>query len=128
MAARRHASVGVCDTALKLVRARLATLKTLSLLNVVQRGYTPALKIALYPRRDWILTRILWLSGLEAGKNRLGQVDTMRRFVYIHSSPDEVEIGKPSSRGCIRMHNRDIMELFEEICLEIKFISAKDRV
>jgi lipoprotein-anchoring transpeptidase ErfK/SrfK len=66
-----------------------------------------------HPRRDWILTRILWLSGLERGYNRLGQVDTMRRAIYIHGSPDTADMGKPGSRGCIRMHNRDIVDLFD---------------
>jgi len=65
------------------------------------------------PRRDWILTRILWLSGCEPGVNRLGNVDTMRRYIYIHGSPDGAEMGKPASIGCIRMHNRDIIELFD---------------
>lgn len=63
--------------------------------------------------RDWILTRILWLSGCERGLNRLGEVDTMRRYIYIHGSPDSVEMGKPGSIGCIRMRNRDIIELFD---------------
>lgn len=67
---------------------------------------------AKFPGRDWILTRIFWLSGLEKGKNRLGEVDTMRRYVYIHGTPDHVVLGVPGSRGCIRMHNADIIELF----------------
>ena len=66
-----------------------------------------------FPGRDWILTRILWLSGCEPGKNRLGEVDTMRRYIYIHGSPDAVEMGKPGSIGCIRMRNQDVVELFE---------------
>ncbi len=66
-----------------------------------------------FPGRDWILTRILWLSGCEVGRNRLREVDTMRRYIYIHGSPDTVEMGKPGSIGCIRMRNRDILELFE---------------
>jgi L,D-transpeptidase YbiS len=66
-----------------------------------------------YPGRDWILTRILWLSGCEPGKNRLGDVDTMRRYIYIHGCPDTAEMGKPGSIGCIRMRNRDIVELFD---------------
>ena len=66
-----------------------------------------------FPGRDWILTRILWLSGCERGRNRLGDVDTMRRYIYIHGSPDNVEMGRPGSIGCIRMRNRDILELFE---------------
>ena len=66
-----------------------------------------------FPGRDWILTRILWLSGCEPGRNRLGEVDTMRRYIYIHGSPDNVEIGKPGSIGCIRMRNADVVELFD---------------
>lgn len=65
------------------------------------------------PGRDWILTRILWLSGTEKGKNRLGDVDTMRRYIYIHGSPDEDAIGQAGSHGCIRMHNKDVMRLFD---------------
>ncbi len=74
--------------------------------------WTPELH-ARYPGRDWILTRILWLSGCEPGKNRLGEVDTMRRYIYIHGSPDTAEMGKAGSIGCVRMRNRDIAELFE---------------
>lgn len=66
-----------------------------------------------HPGRDWILTRILWLSGCEPGRNRLGCVDTMRRYVYIHGSPDHAEMGVPGSHGCIRMRNADIVELFD---------------
>lgn len=76
--------------------------------------YAPEMK-KLYPERDWILTRILWLSGLEHGKNRLGEVDTMRRYVYIHGTPDETDISIPGSKGCIRMQNQDIIELFNQI-------------
>jgi lipoprotein-anchoring transpeptidase ErfK/SrfK len=65
------------------------------------------------PERDWILTRILWLSGCERGFNRLGEVDTMRRYIYIHGSPDTVEMGRPGSIGCIRMRNDDLLELFD---------------
>ena len=66
-----------------------------------------------YPGRDWMLTRILWLSGCEVGRNRLGDVDTMRRYIYIHGSPDTAEMGKPGSIGCVRMRNVEIAELFE---------------
>jgi lipoprotein-anchoring transpeptidase ErfK/SrfK len=66
-----------------------------------------------HPGRDWMLTRLLWLSGCEPGFNRLGDVDTMRRYIYIHGSPDSAEMGKPGSIGCIRMHNRDLLELFD---------------
>jgi lipoprotein-anchoring transpeptidase ErfK/SrfK len=68
---------------------------------------------AKYPGRDWMLTRILWLSGREPGRNRLGDVDTMRRYIYLHGSPDSAEMGKPGSIGCVRMRNRDIVELFD---------------
>lgn len=74
--------------------------------------FTPEL-MAQYPARDWILTRILWLSGKEIGKNRLGDVDTMQRYIYIHGSPDSAEIGKIGSHGCVRMRNKDMIELFD---------------
>lgn len=74
--------------------------------------YTPELGLA-QPGRDWILTRILWLSGCELGKNRLGDVDTMRRFIYMHGAPDEAKMGVPGSLGCVRMTNRDIVALFD---------------
>ena len=76
--------------------------------------YTPTLASA-EPGRDWILSRILWLSGLEPGFNRLGQVDTMRRYIYLHGCPDELPMGKPLSHGCIRLHNRDIIHLYEQV-------------
>jgi len=76
--------------------------------------YTPELGPR-YPDRDWILTRILWLSGLEVGRNRLGEVDTMRRYIYIHGSPDQVAMGKPGSRGCVRMRNGELIDLFERV-------------
>jgi L,D-transpeptidase YbiS len=63
--------------------------------------------------RDWILTRILWLSGCESGFNRSGSCDTMRRFIYIHGTPDGTEMGRPGSRGCVRMRNKELMELFD---------------
>ena len=76
--------------------------------------YTPALGAA-HPGRDWILTRILWLSGTEPGRNRLGSVDTMRRYIYIHGCPDEVDITVPGSHGCIRMRNADVIDLFDRV-------------
>jgi L,D-transpeptidase YbiS len=66
-----------------------------------------------HPGRDWVLTRILWLSGCEPGRNRLGCVDTMRRYIYIHGAPETAEMGTPASHGCIRMRNADIVELFD---------------
>ena len=76
--------------------------------------YSPDLA-AQYPNRDWILTRILWLTGLELGRNRGGDCDTLRRFVYIHGCPDTVPMGTPLSHGCIRMRNQDLLELFERV-------------
>jgi L,D-transpeptidase YbiS len=74
--------------------------------------YSPGLG-AEFPERDWILTRILWLSGCEVGFNRLGKSDTMRRYIYIHGTPDEAQLGVPDSHGCVRMRNTDLIELFD---------------
>ena len=88
-------------------------------LNAVFRGRRPTGEIysddlaRAQPGRDWILTRILWLSGTEIGRNRLGSVDTMRRYIYIHGAPDSEPMGTPSSIGCVRMANADVAELFE---------------
>jgi lipoprotein-anchoring transpeptidase ErfK/SrfK len=68
-----------------------------------------------YPQRDWILTRILWLGGLEPGKNRYGNVDTSWRYIYIHGSPDELMTSSPDSHGCIRMKNSDVLDLFNRV-------------
>ncbi|MDI9245854.1 L,D-transpeptidase [Marinobacter sp. CHS3-4] len=68
-----------------------------------------------YPQRDWILTRILWLCGCEPGRNRLGQVDSFRRFIYIHGTPESEPMGIPRSHGCIRMRNHDVIALFEQV-------------
>lgn len=90
-------------------------------LNTVFRGRRPTGEIwtpelgERFPGRDWILTRILWLSGREVGKNRLGKMDTMRRYIYIHGSPDSVPMGKPGSIGCIRVRNHDIVDLFDRV-------------
>ncbi|MCX7097298.1 MAG: L,D-transpeptidase [Methylococcales bacterium] len=73
-----------------------------------------------YPQRDWILTRILWLGGLEPGKNRYGQVDSTWRYIYIHGSPDELMTGCPSSHGCIRMKNADMLALFNRVPIGLK--------
>jgi L,D-transpeptidase YbiS len=66
-----------------------------------------------FPGRDWILSRILWLSGCERGFNRLGNVDSMRRYIYIHGTADSAPMGEPCSHGCVRMRNSDVVELFE---------------
>jgi len=73
--------------------------------------YTPELG-AMHPGRDWILTRLMWLSGCESGYNRSGSCDTMRRYIYIHGTPDGTLLGEPGSRGCVRMRNAELVELF----------------
>lgn len=78
--------------------------------------YTPELAQQ-YPGRDWILTRILWLCGSELGRNRLGDVDTMQRYIYIHGTPDTEAMGVPLSHGCIRMRNCDLIDLFDRVPL-----------
>jgi len=99
-----------------IVRARIGAGQPLRAVFVRRRAtgeiWTPELH-AKYPGRDWMLTRILWLSGCEVGRNRLGDVDTMRRMIYVHGAPDSADIGKPGSHGCVRMRNEDVAELFE---------------
>ena len=77
--------------------------------------YSPAYAATQPPGRDWILTRILWLGGLEPGLNQGGRVDSHARYIYLHGTPDETPLGVPGSRGCVRMRNRDIIELFERV-------------
>ncbi len=90
-------------------------------LNTVFAGRRPTGEIyspewaVRYPERDWILTRILWLTGLESGYNRGGHCDTLRRFIYIHGCPDAAPMGEPLSHGCIRMSNLDVLDLFERV-------------
>jgi lipoprotein-anchoring transpeptidase ErfK/SrfK len=76
--------------------------------------YAPNLA-AQYPGRDWILTRVIWLTGCESGRNRGGDTDTLRRYIYIHGTPDSEPMGVPLSHGCIRMRNSDIIELFDQV-------------
>ena len=99
-----------------IIRAKIGAGQPLNAVFIERRPtgevYSPELA-GRSPGRDWILTRILWLSGCEPGFNRLGNVDTMRRAIYIHGSPDTAEMGKPGSHGCIRMRNQDIVELFD---------------
>ena len=101
-----------------IVRAKIGSGQPMNAVFVRRRPtgelWSPALD-ARYPGRDWMLSRILWLSGCEVGRNRLGDVDTMRRYIYIHGSPERSEMGKPGSIGCIRMRNADIIELFDLI-------------
>ncbi|MDX8408332.1 MAG: L,D-transpeptidase [Mariprofundaceae bacterium] len=63
--------------------------------------------------QDWILTRILWLDGMQTGINRRGHVDSKSRYIYIHGTHAEDDIGKPVSHGCIRMNNTDMLEVFD---------------
>lgn len=101
-----------------IIRARIGAGQAVNTVFIKRRPtgeiYSPELGKQ-YPKRDWILTRILWLSGCERGFNRLGSVDTMRRYIYIHGSPDNVEMGKPGSIGCIRMRSSDLLELFDRV-------------
>ena len=101
-----------------IVRAKIGAGLPLNTVFVGRRPtgdiYTPELGER-QPGRDWILTRILWLSGCEPGFNRLRQVDTMRRFIYIHGTSDEQRVGNAVSHGCIRMRNRDVVELFDQV-------------
>ncbi len=76
--------------------------------------YHPGLREQ-FPDRDWILTRILWLSGRESDRNQGGNVDSYNRYIYIHGAPEDVEMGKPGSRGCVRMRNDDVIELFNTV-------------
>lgn len=109
-----------------IIRAKIGAGQPVNTVFVKRRPtgeiYTPRLG-AQHPGRDWILTRILWLSGCEPGYNRLGSCDTMRRYIYIHGTPDETPLGQPSSKGCVRMRNADLLELFDlvragaEVCL-----------
>jgi len=99
--------------------------------NTIFRGRRPTGKIytpelgQTHPDRDWILTRILWLSGLEPGKNRFGQVDTLRRYIYIHGVSNEVPMGVPGSQGCVRMHNESVLELFERVKVGTRVLLAE---
>jgi lipoprotein-anchoring transpeptidase ErfK/SrfK len=103
-----------------IIRAKIGENQPINAVFVKRRPtgeiYTPELA-SRYPGRDWILTRIMWLSGCEIGFNRLGLVDTMRRYIYIHGSPDSAEMGKPGSIGCIRMHNNDLLDLFGRVAV-----------
>ncbi len=101
-----------------LIRAKIGAGLPLNSVFVARRPtgeiYTPDLGTA-QPERDWILTRILWLSGREPGYNRLGSCDSMGRYIYIHGTPDEAFEPAPRSHGCIRMRNRDLIELFDRV-------------
>ena len=103
-----------------IIRARIGAVQPVNTVFVQRRPtgeiYTPQLG-AQHQGRDWILTRILWLSGCEVGYNRLGSCDTMRRYIYIHGTPDSTPLGQPGSKGCVRMRNADLMGLFDLVPL-----------
>ena len=103
-----------------IIRAKIGEGQPLNSVFVRRRPtgeiYTPELG-AQHPGRDWILTRILWLSGCEPGYNRLGSSDTMRRYIYIHGTPDDTPLGQPGSKGCVRMRNADLIELFNLVAV-----------
>lgn len=105
---------------LHVIRAKIGAGQPRGAIFVARRPtgeiYSDSLACA-EPARDWILTRILWLSGLERGKNRLGNVDTMRRYIYIHGTPDSCNLGVPESIGCVRMSSDAIIELFDLVCV-----------
>ena len=101
-----------------VVRAKVGAGAPLDAVFIARRPsgeiWSPALAAAA-PERDWILTRILWLSGCEPGRNRLGAVDTMRRYIYIHGAPAGVALGQVGSHGCIRMRGADVIALFDAV-------------
>lgn len=107
---------------LHIIRAKIGAGQPLNTVFVRRRPtgeiYTPQLG-AEFATRDWMLTRLLWLSGCEVGFNRLGSCDTMRRYVYIHGTPDSTILGQPGSKGCIRMRNADLVELFDKVSVGI---------
>jgi lipoprotein-anchoring transpeptidase ErfK/SrfK len=103
-----------------IIRAKIGAGQPLNTVFAARRPtgeiYSPVLAEQ-FPVRDWILTRILWLSGCEVGFNRLGDVDTMQRYIYIHGSPDTEPMGIPGSIGCVRMRNPDVVDLFDRVAV-----------
>ncbi|MGH8427050.1 MAG: L,D-transpeptidase family protein [Gammaproteobacteria bacterium] len=101
-----------------VIRAKIGAGAALGTVFVARRPTGEILTPPLYaatPGRDWILSRILWLSGTEPGRNRLDNVDSMRRYIYIHGCPDEEPMDVPLSHGCIRMRNDEVIELFDRV-------------
>ncbi len=64
---------------------------------------------------DLVTTRIMWLKGLEPGKNRGRGIDSHKRYIYIHGTAEENKIGQPASHGCVRMYNSDVIDLFDRV-------------
>ena len=94
--------IGACAPLFAVFKARLPTGEI----------WTPELE-AKAPGCDWILSRILWLEGMEAGKNQGDKVDSHARYIYIHGTNEEHKIGTPVSHGCIRMKNADVVALYD---------------
>ena len=109
---------GCTPRGLHIIRAKIGQGAPVNTVFVGRRPtgeiYSPALAEQ-NSSRDWILTRVLWLSGCEPGRNRLGDCDTMRRYIYIHGCPDSDPMQIPSSHGCIKMQNADVIELFNRV-------------
>ena len=107
---------GCTPTGRHIIRAKIGEGSPINSVFVARRATGEICSSALmseFPDRDWILTRILWLSGTEVGVNRLGDVDTMQRYIYIHGTPDSNPMGVIGSHGCVRMRNTDIIDLFD---------------
>ena len=99
-----HSMIGASDPAGTVFQARRKT-------GEIYSGELAAR----HPGRDWVLSRILWLSGTEEGRNRGGDVDTLRRYIYIHGTPEVGALGAPASIGCIRMSDADVIDLFDRV-------------
>jgi L,D-transpeptidase YbiS len=99
------------------IRAKIGTDKPIDSVFVGRRtsGEVFDQKSELNIDRDWILTRILWLCGMEKGYNLGGNVDTMRRYIYIHGTPDAAVNDGQGSHGCVRMLSGDIIDLFARV-------------
>ena len=111
-----------------IIRAKIGAGAAQNTVFVARRAtgeiFTPEL-MAQFPNRDWILTRILWLSGTEIGKNRLGNVDTMQRYIYIHGTPDNTDMSNIGSHGCVRMRNSDVISLFDAVQIGTRVLIAE---
>ncbi len=99
---RIHKKIGAGEPLGRVFEARAATRRVATI-------HTAPIDLP----EDVITSRILWLEGLEQGKNRGRGVDSRERFIYIHGTNEEGLIGKPASHGCVRMRNHDVIELFE---------------
>ena len=73
-------------------------------------------------KSDYVTSRIMWLDGLEDGQNKGGNVDSYKRYIYIHGTHEEGLIGLKASHGCIRMFNEDVIELFNMVKIGTKVL------